>query len=214
MKLEDTATRFAAGLLLIAIAPVLAICALSILAEDGPPVLFRQVRIGKGGRPFRLLKMRSMRLGGAGATITAHGDSRITACGKVIRRYKFDELPQLWNVFCGDMHFIGPRPEVPEYVNASDPRWAAVLSVEPGITDLASLAYRNEEALLCEQEQIEDFYRDSLLPRKLDMSAYYIRHRSFTTDFKLISLTIWHSLRPQQHDARQIAEQFAYTYRG
>jgi len=210
MRLEDTASRFGAALLLIAIAPVLAICAGCILLEDGPPVLFRQRRIGRRGRPFQLLKMRSMQSGGAGAKITADGDSRITACGRVIRRYKFDELPQLWNVLCGDMRFIGPRPEVPEYVNISDPRWAAVLSVKPGITDLASLAFRNEENLLCEQEHIEDFYRNCLLPRKLDMSAYYISHRSFKTDLRLISLTIWHSLHPQQHDTRHIAELFAY----
>ena len=207
-------SRLAAALLLIAIAPVLAICALGILLEDGLPVLFRQARIGRGGRPFLLLKMRSMKTGGTGTKITAHGDSRITTCGKVIRRYKLDELPQLWNVFRGEMRFIGPRPEVPEYVDISDPRWVAVLSVEPGITDLASLTFRNEEALLSQQEHVENFYRDTLLPRKLDMSAYYISHRSFTTDLKLISLTVWHSLHPQKHDSRHIAEQFAYTYRG
>jgi lipopolysaccharide/colanic/teichoic acid biosynthesis glycosyltransferase len=206
--------RLAAALLLIAVAPVLAICALGILLEDGLPVLFRQARIGRGGRPFLLLKMRSMKAGGTGTKLTAHGDSRITTCGRFIRHYKLDELPQLWNVLRGDMRFIGPRPEVPEYVDIFDSRWAEVLSVEPGITDLASLAFRNEEALLGQQEHVENFYRDTLLPRKLDMSVYYIHHRSFTTDLRLISLTVWHSLRPKQHDSRQIAEQFTYTYRG
>ncbi len=210
MKPRDMVPQIAAGLSLIAVAPIIAMCALALVVEDGGPIFFRQSRIGKNGRPFVLLKLRSMKHESRGTSITARGDSRITDVGKIMRKYKFDELPQLWNVLRGEMSCIGPRPEVPEYVDLSDPRWQAVLSVKPGITDLASLAFRNEETLLLHQNDCDNFYRDWLLPRKLDMSAYYIRTRSVATDVKLIALTIRHSLLPHQFDRHKIAKQFAY----
>jgi lipopolysaccharide/colanic/teichoic acid biosynthesis glycosyltransferase len=210
MKSPDLISQIAAGLSLVAVAPIVAVCALALIVEGGGPVFFRQCRIGRNGRPFDLLKLRSMRHASHGTRITARGDSRITGVGKLLRSYKLDELPQLWNVLRGEMSFIGPRPEVPEYVDLSDPRWQAVLSVKPGITDLASLAFLNEENLLFRQKDFESFYRDWLLPRKLDLSAYYIRTRSFSTDVRLIALTIRHSILPHQYDPRQIAKQFAY----
>ena len=210
MKPKELISRVAAGLLLIAVAPALAVCALALVMEDGKPVFFRQSRIGRNGKPFDLLKLRSMRHESRGASITARDDSRITRIGKILRNYKIDELPQLWNIVRGEMSFIGPRPEVPQYVDLSDLRWQTVLSVKPGITDLASLAFRNEEILLLQQSDIDRFYRNWLLPRKLDMSAYYIRVRSFTTDVKLIALTIRHSILPRQYDRHTIAKQFAY----
>jgi lipopolysaccharide/colanic/teichoic acid biosynthesis glycosyltransferase len=173
-------------------------------------VFFRQRRMGRNGRAFDLVKLRSMKRVASGGKITARNDSRITTVGKMLRKYKIDELPQLWNVFRGDMSFIGPRPEVPEYVDLSDERWQKVLLVKPGITDLASLAFRNEEDLLGDQGDVASFYRDWLLPRKLDLSAHYIRTRSFFTDVKLIALTLRHIAFPRQHDRHQIAKQFAY----
>src|SRR5205814_5896559 len=116
-----------------------------------------------------LLKLRSMKAMSMGRRITARNDTRITAVGRRLREYKIDELPQLWNVFRGDMSLVGPRPEVPEYVDLSDPRWQTVLSVKAGITDLASLVLRNEERLLSEQMDAEIFYRDWLLPQKLEL---------------------------------------------
>jgi lipopolysaccharide/colanic/teichoic acid biosynthesis glycosyltransferase len=192
------------------VAPVVAVCAFALLVEDGGPVFFRQRRIGKNGKPFDLLKLRSMKQVSSGTKITARSDSRITIVGKVLRKYKIDELPQLWNVLHGDMAFVGPRPEVPEYVDLSNPQWQRVLSVKPGITDLASLAFRNEEDLLGGQGNVDRFYRDWLLPRKLDLSAHYIRTRSFLSDVRLIAFTLKHTVLPHRHDRHQVAKQFDY----
>jgi lipopolysaccharide/colanic/teichoic acid biosynthesis glycosyltransferase len=210
MKSSDLITRITAGLSLIAIAPILAACALAVVVEGGGPVFFRQRRIGQNGRPFVLLKLRSMRQVSSGRKVTARCDPRITVVGRILRNYKIDELPQLWNILRGDMSFVGPRPEVPEYVDLSDPRWQSVLSVKPGITDLASLAFRNEESVLFGETDTDKFYREWLLPRKLDLSAYYIRTRSLATDAKLIALTLRHTVLPHQHNRHQIAKKFAY----
>src|SRR5215831_2733309 len=134
------------GLLLLS--PVFLLIALLILWDDGAPVLFSQIRIGRKGRPFRIWKFRTMRVAAIGSSITASGDARITATGAMLRRYKLDELPQLFNVLKGDMSLVGPRPEVPEYVQLEEPIWQAVLQVRPGVTDLATLIYRYEESLL------------------------------------------------------------------
>lgn len=210
MKLPDAISPIVASVALIAVLPLVMACACAIVLEDGRPALFHQRRIGKNGRPFELLKLRSMRRAGCGTKITARNDLRITATGRVLRKYKIDELPQLWNIVRGEMGFVGPRPEVPEYVDLLDPRWQHVLSVKPGITDLASLVFRNEEDLLDGQADAESFYRSWLLPCKLDLSTHYIRTRSFTTDVRLIASTLRHTLRPRLHDRHQIAKQFAY----
>jgi lipopolysaccharide/colanic/teichoic acid biosynthesis glycosyltransferase len=206
----DVFERSAAGLALIVVLPVLAVCAMAIFLEDRGPILFRQRRTGKHGTPFLLLKLRSMKSMSIGRNITVRNDTRITAVGRRLREYKIDELPQLWNVFRGDMSLVGPRPEVPEYVDLSDPRWQTVLSVKAGITDLASLVFRNEERLLSEQKDAEKFYRDWLLPQKLDLSAHYIRTRSLTSDARLIALTVKHVFVRGQLDGNAIAQQFAY----
>jgi Sugar transferases involved in lipopolysaccharide synthesis len=210
MKPSGAISPIVAVLAIITVAPIVTVCALALVIEDGGPVFFRQRRIGRNGRPFDLVKLRSMKRVASGGKITARNDSRITTVGKVLRKYKIDELPQLWNVFRGDMSFIGPRPEVPEYVDLSDERWQKVLLVKPGITDLASLAFRNEEDLLGDHGDVASFYRDWLLPRKLDLSAHYIRTRSFFADVKLIGLTLRHIAFPRQHDRHRIAKQFAY----
>src|SRR5215475_13877752 len=129
-----------AGLLFLL--PVFALIAIAILLDDGRPVFFTQVRVGRGGQPFRIWKFRTMRPGAAGNAITAAGDNRVTRLGRLLRKCKLDELPQLLNVIRGQMSLVGPRPEVPEYVQIETPLWRAVLQVKPGITDLASLLYR------------------------------------------------------------------------
>lgn len=178
--------------------------AVAIVLESGRPVFFTQVRIGRDGRPFSLWKFRSMVTSNAGAQITSSGDKRITRVGRIIRKYKLDELPQLWNVLRGDMNLIGPRPEVPRYVNLDDPAWKAVLSVRPGITDLATLVYRNEEEILASAADSEQCYREKVLPEKLNLNREYLRCRTFGTDLKLLGLTVLYSFAPGGFEAAEI----------
>jgi len=197
-RLFDAACA-AAGLLLLM--PILTTLALVILWDDGPPVLFSQMRVGKRGKQFRIWKFRTMHAGSQGSVVTAAGDGRITQLGSVLRRFKLDELPQLFNVLKGDMSLVGPRPEAPEYVQLEAPIWQAVLQVRPGITDLASLLYRDEEKLLAMSGDLNTFYRESVLPAKLVLNLEYIRSRSFPQDIMLILLTIHYSLFPERFDA-------------
>jgi lipopolysaccharide/colanic/teichoic acid biosynthesis glycosyltransferase len=210
LKSGNLLMQAVAGLFLLAALPAVMTCALVIFLEDRGPILYRQCRIGKNGKPFLLFKLRTMTPSSGAATITARTDYRITRVGGLLRQYKFDELPQLWNVFRGEMSFVGPRPEVPEYVNLLDPRRQKVLSVRPGIVDLASLAFRNEEDLLSEQKDIEKFYRECLLPRKLDLSAHYMRIRSLRTDARLFALTFKHVTLKGALNPQKLARQFHY----
>jgi lipopolysaccharide/colanic/teichoic acid biosynthesis glycosyltransferase len=210
LKSGNLLVQAVAGLFLLAAFPAVVACALVIFLEDRGPILYRQCRIGKNGKPFLLFKLRTMMPSSGAASITAGTDSRITRVGGVLRQYKLDELPQLWNVARGEMSFVGPRPEVPEYVNLLDPRWQNVLSVRPGIVDLASLAFRNEEDLLSQQNDIEKFYREWLLPRKLDLSAHYIRIRSLRTDARLVALTFKHVTLKGTLNPGKLARQFHY----
>jgi lipopolysaccharide/colanic/teichoic acid biosynthesis glycosyltransferase len=196
-RLFDVACA-AAGLLLLT--PVLALLALVVLCGDGPPVFFGQTRVGRKGKPFRIWKFRTMRTGAPGMVITAAGDPRVTRAGAVLRRCKLDELPQLFNVLKGDMSLVGPRPEVPEFVQLEAPIWQAVLQVRPGVTDLATLLYRDEEKLLGASEDPNTFYREIVLPAKLLLNLGYLHSRSFPRDLKLILLTIRYSLFPERFD--------------
>jgi lipopolysaccharide/colanic/teichoic acid biosynthesis glycosyltransferase len=199
---------FCAAVGLLVLSPVLAAVALLILLRDGRPVLFSQMRVGQHGVKFRIWKFRTMRVGMPGASITAAGDRRVTGIGAVLRRFKLDELPQLFNVLKGDMSLVGPRPEAPEYVNRELPTWQAVLQVRPGITDLATLLYRDEEALLQASGDAERFYREGVLPAKLWLNLSYIRTRSFRKDIQLIWLTICYSLSPARFDAARVRKAF------
>jgi lipopolysaccharide/colanic/teichoic acid biosynthesis glycosyltransferase len=194
----------AAGAGLMVLGPVFIIVAVLIVFTDGLPVLFRQTRIGRKGRPFLILKFRTMRSDPRGAAITAAGDRRITRTGAWLRRLKIDELPQLINVLVGDMSLIGPRPEVPEYVEWDDPRWREVLNVRPGITDLASLTFRNEEALLGAVNNPDSHYRSVILPEKLRLNLQYLRSRSLSRDLKLLWLTGRYSLFPRGFSRERI----------
>ena len=194
---------------LVALAPVLLAVAAAIALDDGFPVVYRQSRVGRNGASFLLVKFRSMRRGSGGVRITASGDARLTRCGDFLRRYKLDELLQLWNVVKGDMSLIGPRPEVAEFVDSTDPVWRAVLAVRPGITDLASLVYRNEEEVLAAASDRVRHYREVVLPAKLALNLEYLRRRSLWLDVKLICLTARYSLLPSGFDPERIKRAFS-----
>jgi lipopolysaccharide/colanic/teichoic acid biosynthesis glycosyltransferase len=181
---------------LIVLSPVFLILSVAIVFDSGMPVFFRQPRVGRNGRPFFLFKFRSMRSDPTGNRITRAGDARITRVGKFLRKYKLDELPQLWNVLNGDMSLVGPRPEVAAFVDLTNPVWRRVLSVRPGITDLATLLYRNEEELLAGARDVEAEYRQNILPNKLAVNLEYLGVRNPWTDLKLVFLTIWYSFAP------------------
>jgi len=180
----------AAGLLLIA--PLLAVVPLLIRLDSAGPVIFRQTRIGRGFRPFTIYKFRTMTAAGRpGGPITVSGDPRITRVGRWLRASKIDELPQLFNVLLGDMSLVGPRPEVPEYVDIFRDRYARLLQVRPGITDPASLRYRNESALLAGAADPEVEYRQRILPDKLRLSIEYAERATLKTDIALIFQTLF-----------------------
>jgi lipopolysaccharide/colanic/teichoic acid biosynthesis glycosyltransferase len=194
----------AAAIALTLLAPVLLVLALLLVLADGRPIFFHQKRIGKDGQPFVILKFRTMRSSVSGPAITAASDCRITPLGKWLRRFKLDELPQLFNVLRGEMSLIGPRPEVPAYVDASDPLWRAVLRARPGITDLATLAFRNEEELLGPAADPEAHYRAVILPAKLRLNVLYQQSRTWSRDLKLLWLTARYSFFPRGFDRERI----------
>ncbi len=176
---------------LIALSPVFALVACCIKLTSRGPVLYRQVRLGKDGRQFQILKFRSMvDASENGLGITVSGDRRVTVVGRFLRRYKIDELPQLWNVLHGDMSLVGPRPELPIYVADYTPEQRLVLSARPGITDPASLAYRHEEEILAGQADPEQFYRTKILPDKLARNRAYLEKITLQNDFRIIVKTI------------------------
>jgi lipopolysaccharide/colanic/teichoic acid biosynthesis glycosyltransferase len=178
------------------LSPCFVAAALLIAVEDGRPIFFRQWRVGRNGEPFQILKFRTMRANGSGPLITARRDPRITKVGAWMRELKIDELPQLINVLQGTMSLIGPRPEVPQYVKYDDELWIQVLRSRPGITDLASLVYRDEEAILALAQDRDAYYRSVVLPDKLTLNVQYQQSRSLTSDLKLLWLTARYSFFP------------------
>ncbi len=175
---------------LIVLLPVVAAIAVAILADSGSPVFFSQERIGKGGRPFRIHKFRTMR-SGAGPKVTAGGDPRITRVGGFLRRTKLDELPQLWDVLRGAMSFVGPRPEVPAmFQHYPEAAQARITSVRPGITDLATLEFRDEEAILAGAADPEKTYLEDVVPQKVALYLEYLDKRSFGLDLAILGRTL------------------------
>lgn len=181
----------ASGVGLLLLSPLFLILAVWIKLDSKGPVFYRQTRVGKGNRDFKIFKFRSMRIGSAkGSLITIGGhDARITRSGYFIRKYKFDELPQLINVFVGDMSLVGPRPEVRRYVDLYDAEQLRVLNVKPGITDPASIKYRNENELLEGAEDPERYYIEVIMPDKLRLNIEYAENQSLLGDLKLICET-------------------------
>lgn len=190
-----------AGLGLLASAPVLAFASVAIKLESPGPVLFEQVRTGRDERPIRTLKLRTMASATTGPQITAAGDPRITRVGRWLRKTKLDELPQLWNVLRGDMSLVGPRPEVPRYTAAYRPEWRRLLAVRPGITDIASLTFRDEESLLEDAHDRERAYREVIMPMKLDLALRGIAQSSLRDDLVVLTKTFLAVLRPTRQDA-------------
>lgn len=179
-----------AALGLLVLSPVLLVCALLVGLTSPGGVLFRQERIGKDGVPFTIYKFRSMRKDNAGLKISTSRDTRITPVGRVLRKTKLDELPQLWNVLKGDMSFVGPRPEVREYTDLYTPEQRQVLMVRPGVTGLASIRYRNENELLTASSDPNRTYIDEVMPAKLALDLKYIPRACVSYDIKLIWETI------------------------
>ncbi|MBQ8617170.1 MAG: sugar transferase [Clostridia bacterium] len=172
--------------------PVLLLIALAIKIDDPGPVFYRQVRVGRNGKEFRIYKFRTMVVDAdkKGLAITVGRDNRITRMGRILRKTKLDELAQLINVFTGEMSFVGPRPEVPKYVNMYTPYQRQVLLVRPGITDYASIAYRNENDLLAGAEDPEKMYIDVIMPDKIELNMKYLHEISPLADIRLILSTI------------------------
>ena len=189
MLLKRTVDLFLGAVILILMSPVLAAVAVAILFESGRPVLFSQVRAGRHFRDFRILKFRTMVVGNRGPAITVAGDKRITRVGAILRKTKLDEVPQFWNVIRGDMSIVGPRPEVPEYVSMFRQRYERILALRPGITDYASIYFRNEEEMLSHSNDPFIEYCERVLPAKLDMADKYLRERSLIRDLRIILLS-------------------------
>jgi lipopolysaccharide/colanic/teichoic acid biosynthesis glycosyltransferase len=182
----------AAAFGLFVLAPVLLVAAVLVKLEDGGPILYRGVRIGRNGQPFRMVKFRTMvvnadRLGGAS---TADDDPRITRIGRELRRIKLDELPQLFNVLTGEMSLVGPRPEVPQEVARYTDEERVLLSVQPGITDWASIRFRDEGAILKGSADPHETYLRVIRPEKMRLSLEYVRDRSLETDMRILAATL------------------------
>jgi len=182
---------------LVILLPLLILVGLAVTLFSGWPIFFRQIRVGRGGRNFTLVKFRTMgvlREAESGSFDVGSGH-RVTSVGRILRKTKLDELPQLWNVVTGDMSLVGPRPEVRFWVEAFPGRWAKVLIVRPGITDPASIEFRNEEAILARESSPEQTYRNVILPRKLDLYEVYVSQRSFWGDVGILLKTVWAVIR-------------------
>lgn len=176
---------------LLVLSPVLLLVALLIrIKMPGGPVLFRQKRVGKDGKLFTLVKFRSMTMNHGGSTVSVAGESRITPLGAKLRRYKLDELPELWNVLKADMSFVGPRPDVPGYADALTGEDREVLQLRPGITGPASLKYRNEEEILATVDDPQRYNDEVIFPDKVRINRYYLHHYSFWMDIKMIMATV------------------------
>lgn len=177
---------------LVCLSPVFLIVAILIKKRmPGGPVIFKQKRVGQYGKLFTVYKFRSMKVAGEGTTsIASKEENRITPLGKKLRRYKLDELPELWNVLKGDMSFVGPRPDVPGYADKLKGKDRDILKLKPGITGPASLKYRQEEDLLNTVENPQEYNDKIIYPDKVRLNLYYLEHYSFCKDIEMIVCTV------------------------
>lgn len=192
MMLKRSFDLFASCAGLILLSPLFLVIALLIKRDSPGPIFYRQERVGQGGKTFRIHKFRTMHVDAArSGSLTVGSDPRITRTGGWLRRYKLDELPQLIDVFVGSMSIVGPRPEVPRYVEQypADVR-SIVLSVRPGITDFASIEYRNESEILGRSKDPESTYVREIMPHKLALAERYVRTRSFGVDMLILAKTV------------------------
>ena len=191
MSLKYLFDRLMSLIGLLVLWPVLAVVAVLIrIKMPGGPVIFKQNRVGRDGRLFTMYKFRSMTVGHGGSSVSVAGESRITPLGAKLRRYKLDELPELWNVLIGDMSFVGPRPDVPGYADQLKGRDREVLRLRPGITGPASLKYRDEEELLAGQPDPQKYNDEVIFPDKVRINLYYLHHYSFIKDIEMIFCTV------------------------
>lgn len=176
---------------LIILLPFMLIIAILIKIDSKGPVFFKQIRITKGGKEFKIFKYRTMKVGSDKySQITVGKDDRITKVGSFLRKYKLDEIPQLINVLIGDMSLVGPRPEVPKYVALYTDEQKEILKVKAGITDYASIEFSDENDLLASEEDPEKAYIEKIMPKKIELNKKYLSEISILTDIKIILLTI------------------------
>jgi lipopolysaccharide/colanic/teichoic acid biosynthesis glycosyltransferase len=199
---------FFATMGLIILSPGFLAIALLTKLCDGGPVFFRQLRVGLNGRLFWIWKFRTMIVGAdkMGVQVTKDGDPRITRIGRLLRKSKLDELPQLWNVFRGEMSLVGPRPEVPQYVSRYTAAQREILNLKPGITDLATLEFCNEEEILRSASNVEDFYMTYCVPQKIELNRLYAKQSSIWADTLLICRTLFFWTRHRKQSSAPPAE--------
>lgn len=191
MTLKFIFDRLMALIGLLVLWPVLLVVAVLIkIKMPGGPAIFKQKRVGRNGRLFTMYKFRSMTVGHGGSSVSVAGESRITPLGAKLRRYKLDELPELWNVLIGDMSFVGPRPDVPGYADQLEGRSRDVLRLRPGITGPASLKYRDEEDLLARQNDPQKYNDEVIFPDKVRINLHYLNNYSFIKDIQMIFCTV------------------------
>ena len=191
MTLKYIFDRLMALVGLLILWPVLLVVGVLIrIKMPGGPVIFKQKRVGRNGRLFTMYKFRSMTVGHGGSSVSVAGESRITPLGAKLRKYKLDELPELWNVLIGDMSFVGPRPDVPGYADQLQDDAREVLTLRPGITGPASLKYRDEEDLLARQADPQKYNDEVIFPDKVRINRYYLHHYSFAKDIQMIMCTV------------------------
>jgi lipopolysaccharide/colanic/teichoic acid biosynthesis glycosyltransferase len=170
--------------------PVLVVIAILIKKKMPGPVFFRQKRVGQHGKLFTMVKFRTMKMNHGGSSISVKGESRITPLGITLRKYKLDELPELWNVLTGDMSFVGPRPDVPGYADLLQGEDRKILLLKPGITGPASMKYANEEEILALQEDPVKYNNEVIYPDKVRINLEYLKHLGFLLDLKIITYTV------------------------
>lgn len=171
--------------------PILLVVALMIKVKmPGGPIIFKQRRVGRNSKLFTMYKFRSMTVGHGGSSVSIAGESRITPLGHVLRKYKLDELPELWNVLIGDMSFVGPRPDVPGYADQLKGQDRDVLKLRPGITGPASLKYRDEEEMLANIKDPQKYNDEVIFPDKVRINLYYLNNYSFVKDIEMIICTV------------------------
>lgn len=192
MQLKRSFDFLVAAFGLVLTSPILCLIAVAIKLDSPGPVFFRSKRVGKDGALFVIYKFRTMIANAAalGSGITIRDDPRVTRIGSFLRRTKLDEVPQLWNVVRGEMSLVGPRPEDPRYLKYYSPAQRALLQAAPGMTSAASIAFRNEQEML-EGAEWEQFYIETVLPKKLDLDLAYMQHQTFASDLLVLAQTFW-----------------------
>lgn len=175
---------------LLILCPVLLVVAILIIMKMPGPLFFTQKRVGRHGKLFTVVKFRTMSNNHSGSSISVKGDTRITPLGAVLRKYKLDELPELWNVLKGDMSFVGPRPDVPGYADKLTGEDRKILELRPGITGPASMKYANEEAILAQQPDPVKYNDEVIYPDKVRINLAYLKQRTFWMDLKIFVYTV------------------------